>query len=220
MKLNLMKIVLKVLFLSLIVMFGCNKKEQYKEQNVELTEELKVIMNNGVTIDSVIKNYATIFTNKENFYVIRPKSIEDTTSKDKMLIYFKFISKNRDELLEFYSKKENEYNQQGYTVDWIMKYYDKLEDIIMEVKKTDDEFYQAYSDSSLVKFFETPDINSGNTFAMYEKTKNEFILRYKDSFPDTFTLMIDNSNKSDSYNFKITFIFNHNKKFILYTDKL
>jgi hypothetical protein len=215
MKFHLSKVGLEILTLLFVLLVGCDKKEE----SIEISPELQKIMDNGVTVDSISLDYATLFTSEDGFYLIEPKSREDTTSEEELMIYFKFNSRSRDDLFEYYSKMNEEYMKQGYTVDWVTRYYDKLEGISVKVKKQDDGFYQTVVDSSVVKLFVTPDINSGFTFAKYDLTLDEFLDKYKNSFPDYFIMRYDDGNlKSNTYVFKITFTFNTEKEFILVID--
>jgi hypothetical protein len=214
---NSINVILKVLSISFILIVGCKKEEQ----DVKITDELQKTMDDGATIDSIALDYATITENQDNYYVIKPKSIETYTETEKKLIYFKCISKSRNDFYDYCAKQNNINMKHGFTADWILKFYDKLENISIEFKKNGDEFYQTFTDSSSLKFFDTPIISSGQTFERVDMTTNEFLSKYKTSFPGTFVMMFADPNmKPDTYVFKITFIFNNNKKFTLYTGQL
>ncbi|WP_111707408.1 hypothetical protein [Lutibacter citreus] len=212
-----MKSILKIVPFCFVLFFGCNKEVE----NENISYELQEIINNGVTVDSVVLDYATIFTSNDFFSIIEPNAVDNFVSKNEALLYFKFISDSRDMLEEYFHEKYLEELKQGIIVERMLKYYDYLENISLEVKINDNDFQQVNVNSDVVKFIPTPEINSGDTFAKYEMTKEEFIDRNNRIFPDSFILCFNNKDlKLNTYVFKITFILNNKKEFILQTDKM
>lgn len=215
-----MKEIFKILPFCIILFLGCGKEN---ERNFECIPSvgIQAIIDKGITIDSIALDYATIFTSEDGFPVIEPTTIDQFINKSEALIYFNFISHSRDSIVKFYANKNEHHINDGFIVDYILQYYDKLKNISVEVKKNNDEFYRISNNPDIIKFIPTPEINSGFTFAKYEMTIEEFSNRYNASFPESFIMSFkDEEMKSNTYIFRIVFQFNNNKELILTTDQL
>lgn len=220
-----MKNLLKLLPICLVLLGSCEVKDE-NFSNGEPSPEIQMIIDNGVTIDSIVLDYATIYTSNDGFPIIKPNPIDQFVNKNEVLVYFKLVSHSRDALDDYFTRtSEKLLKEEGIFIDYLMKYYDKLEDISIEVKKNNDEFYTINSNSDAIKFIPTPEINSGHTFAKYEMTIKEYIeinnSKIFPGFPDSFVLFFDDKNLiPNTYIFKIVFRFNNNKVFILHTDQI
>lgn len=215
-----MKQILKPLVLSLILLWSCTEDEETQE--VETPSNIESIINNGITIDSIAIDYAVIYSSNDGFPIIEPIQVEKFVDENEILIYFNFISSSRDSLIQYYENKNEEYDEQGIIVDYALKYDDKLESISVEVKKNNDDFIEFEDSSENIRLIPTPEINSQYTFAKYELTIKEFTARYyNNSFPEFYILSFDNKELvSNTYVFRITFKFNHEKEFVLNTSQI
>lgn len=212
-----MKELLKVLILSFIVLWSCSEDEELSE--VENTADIAAILDHGVTLDSISLDYATMYTSTDGFPVITPTPVAQFADENEILIYFDFVSSSRDALVQYYEDLNEAYLEQGIVVDYGIKYDDKLEGIVVEVKKNTDEFRVLEEDTEQLTLIPTPEINSQHTFAKYEFTLNEFNLRYADrSFPEFYVLSFDHKEPvAHTYVFRITFTFTNAKAFVLTT---
>ena len=211
----------KILFFICILFFAaCGDKNDEILQE-EPSADIQAILDNGVIIDAVTLNYATIYQSTDNFPVIKPIPINEFINKNEILVYFDFMSQSRESLLQYYAKKDQENLEKGFTLEYMLKYYDKLESISIEVKKNNGAFDKINNNSNTIKIIITPEINSQYTFAKYELTIEEFTTRYKGSFPDYFVLSFNSKEtKSNTYIFRTTFKFNNNKQFVLTTNEI
>jgi len=211
----------KILFSICILLLGACEDKNDEILPDEPSADIQAILEKGITIDTIALNYATIYQSNDNFPVIKPNPIDQFINKNEILVYFELISNSRESLLQYYSEKDKENLEEGIIIEYILKYCDSLESILIEVKKNNDEFYNINNNSNTVKIIPTPEINSQHTFAKYEMTIEEFITRYKGSFPDYFVLSFDsNEAELNTYIFRTTFKFNNNKQFVLYTNQI
>ncbi len=216
-----MKQLLRPLVLSFILLWSCNKDEEPKA--IENPANIEAIINNGVTIDSIALDYAAIYSSNDGFPIIEPTQVEKFVDENEILVYFNFISSSRDSLNQYYRKiSEEYYEEHGLILDYGINYDDKLESIIVEVKKNNDEFIEFENSSENIKLIPTPEIDSQHTFAKYEFTIKEFIVRYYNSyFPEFYVLSFNKKELlPNTYVFRFTFKFNNEKEFILNTKKI
>lgn len=216
----------KILFSICILLFAAcdDTSDEILEEALEevlLNEplaDIETILDKGITIDGITLDYATIYQSIDNFPVIKPNPINQFINESEILVYFELISRSREALLQYYAKIEEENLERGFVLEYALKYYDRLQDISIEVKKNNGTFNKINNNSNTIKIFPTPDIDSQYTFAKYEMTIEEFVARYKASFPDYFVFSFnDKGAKSNTYTFRITFKFNNNKQFVLNT---
>lgn len=211
----------KILFsICILLIAACSNNDDEIVQN-ETPADIQALLNNGIIIDSITSDYASIYQSNDNFPVIKPNPVDRFINDNEILIYFDLKSSSRESLLKYYAKKDAENLKEGFIEDYGLKYYDKLKNISVEVKKNNDEFYKIENNSNIVKMIPTPEINSQYSFAKYELTIEEFIQRYKISFPDYFVFSFNNKEvKLNTYTFRTTFKFNNNKQFVLITDQI
>jgi len=207
--------IIKPLVFSFILLLSCTQNEE--TQVNEIPSSIESIMNNGIIIDSIALDYASMYTSSDGFPIIEPTQVENFVDENEILVYFDFMSSSRDSLNQYYKNKNKENSEQGFIVDYALKYDDKLESISVELKKNNDEFIAFEDSSENITLIPTPEINSQNTFAKYEFTINEFTMRYANSsFPEFYVLSFnDKEVVSNVYVFKVTFRFNNQKEFIL-----
>ncbi|TMM57856.1 hypothetical protein FEE95_00025 [Maribacter algarum] len=215
-----MKQLLKPLVLCFILLWSCTENEE--PQVDEIPASIESIINNGIIIDSIALDYAAMYTSSDGFPIIQPAQVEKFVDEKEILVYFNFMSSSRDSIIQYYANKNKENAEQGFIVDYTLKYDDKLESISVELKKNNDEFIAFEDTSENITLIPTPEINSQDTFAKYEFSINEFTMRYANSsFPEFYVLSFDNKELlSNTYVFRITFKFNNQKEFILNTNQI
>lgn len=212
-----MKPLFKIFVLSFILFWSCSEDEELSE--VENTADIAAILDKGVTLDSISLDYATMYTSTDGFPVITPTPVAQFAEANEILLYFDFVSSSRDAVVQYYEDLNEAYLEQGIVVDYGMPYDDKLEGMVVEVKKNTDEFRVLEEDTEQLTLIPSPEINSQHTFAKYEFMIQEFNLRYTDrSFPEYYVLSFDEKEPvSHTYVFRITFTFNNAKAFVLTT---
>ena len=211
----------KVLFSICILLLGACEYRDDDISNDTTSADITAIMEEGIIIDTINLDYATIYQSPDNFPVIKPNSITDFINKNEILVYFDFISNSRETLIAYYRKIDAENAKDGFIIDRQLPYYDRLESVTVEVKKNEDQFYTINNDSDVLKFILTPEINSQHTFAKYELTIEEFVSRFKESFPEYIVLSFDSKETEvNTYIFRTTFKFNNNKEFTLTTNQI
>ncbi|WP_422080256.1 hypothetical protein [Ulvibacterium sp.] len=215
-----MKQLLKPFVLSFIVLFSCTEDEE--RQRVEDLSIIQSILEKGITVDSIALDYATMYRGAYGFPAIETIQIEKFIDEDEILVYYDFISHSRDSLYRYIENRDREHHEQGIVVDYAIKYNDKLESIIVEVKKNNAEFIEFTDNSEDITLIPTPEINSQDTFAKYEFTIEEFTERYQNSrFPEFCVLSFDKKEEvSNTYAFRVTFKFNNQKEFALNTSPI
>ncbi|MFS4447395.1 hypothetical protein [Maribacter sp. 2307UL18-2] len=133
-----MKPLFKIFVLSFILFWSCSEDEELSE--VENTADIAAILDKGVTLDSISLDYATMYTSTDGFPVIAPTPVGQFAEANEILLYFDFVSSSRDAVVQYYEDLNKAYLEQGIVVDYGMPYDDKLEGMVVEVKKNTDEF--------------------------------------------------------------------------------
>lgn len=211
-----MKRLLQIILIYSILFLGCDKQNEriYNSPPIEIQK----IIDKGVTVDSVALDYAKLNISEDGFLIIESSSSEQFAEMNEALIYFQFISHSRDSLVRYYANENEKNIQDGFIVDYLLKYHDNLESVLVEIKKNNSELYEISNTSEIVEIIPTPEINSGLTFVKYEITIDEFIGDNKYSFPDSFIMSFkDQDMETNLYTLKITFKFNSGKEYTLNT---
>ncbi len=196
----------------LIFFLSCSNPNE----NVSIEE----LIDNGVELDKIELDYATIIIGDYGFPVLKKISEEQLKNADDFLIYLDFISNSRDRVRNHYAKLEEEDSQNGIVTEYYIKYKDTLEAISIEMNINNNGFATLDEAIYPFKIIPTPDINSGNTFAKYEHSSAEFINRIGKRFPDHIALSLKKTfNPLDTYTFKIKIKLN-SKEFNLTTSAL
>ncbi|PHQ30408.1 MAG: hypothetical protein COA80_09300 [Leeuwenhoekiella sp.] len=205
-----------VLFaIAFLFFLSCDEKNDDSFETAP-SPEIQALIDKGVTVDSISIAYATQYQSTDNFPVIKPNPINEFEDKNEILIYFDFKSGSRETLKEYFSELAIEKLDDGYIYEYIISYYDKIENISVEIKKNDEEFYKLKSDSDRVKLIPAPELTSQHTFARYEHTIEEFSTRYANSFPEYVLISFDEKEtKANSYIFRVTFEFNNDKTIVV-----
>src|SRR5690606_39089939 len=165
----------KILFSICILLFAAcddtsdNVLEEALEEVLlnEPLADIETILDKGITIDGITLDYATMYQSNDNFPVIKPNPINQFINESEILVYFELISRSRESLIQYYSKLQEENFEQGFVLEYALKYYDRLENISIEVKKNNGTFNKINNSSNTIKIIPTPDIDSQYTFAKY-----------------------------------------------------
>ncbi|MCB0649482.1 MAG: hypothetical protein KDC49_22590 [Saprospiraceae bacterium] len=211
----------KIFFAFCILTLAACTTDNDDDTPIEPSAEVQAILDKGVTLDTIVLDYATMYLSQDNFPIIKPNPIDQFVSKNEVLVYFEFVSKSREVVEEYFRKLDEQDFKNGFISEYLAPYYDVLESLSIEIKKNDDEFIKIDNDQSSVKIFPTAPIKSQLTFGKHEMNIDSFIERYQWTFPDYFVISFNGKETTvNTYTFRTTFEFNNNKKFVLTTDSI
>lgn len=143
---------------------------------------------NGIEIDSITIDYAGMKIGTDGYPVIRKITPDNMGASGKVLLYFEFHSKSRDDLNEHYRKLNEEYEKKGYTADWCLPYKDGLTNVTVKMKLNEGDFNIVEESAHPFVYFPVPQIENGNGFALYELTESELIADFHYRFLDQFII--------------------------------